>query len=108
MHANASSNNSGFLAGSFGVAAGAGALFFLGEIPRVRKDILMKVPFLDRYFDRTTDPEDNVSLCNQLISEGEILTRSSPSKLLHWGMYGVPAFLFSEQDITVPRLRRGL
>ncbi|KAJ5081709.1 hypothetical protein NUU61_009973 [Penicillium alfredii] len=49
----------GTLAGSFGVAAGTFALFFFGEIPRVRKDILQKVPFLDTYFDRTIAPEDN-------------------------------------------------
>lgn len=55
------SNPSGFLAGSFGVAAATGALFFLGEVPRVRRDILQQFPFLDRYFDRTIPPEDNVS-----------------------------------------------
>lgn len=33
----------------------------LGEVPRVRRDILQKVPFLDTYFDRTIAPEDNVS-----------------------------------------------
>ena len=48
------------LAGSFGVAAGVGAIFFLGEVPRVRRDILQQLPFLDTYFDRTIPPEDNV------------------------------------------------
>ncbi|GKZ16943.1 hypothetical protein AbraIFM66951_010660 [Aspergillus brasiliensis] len=47
------------IAGTFGVAAGTFALFFFGEIPRVRRDILQKVPFLDEYFDRTIAPEDN-------------------------------------------------
>lgn len=28
----------------------------------MRKDILQKVPFLDRYYDRTIPPEDNVSI----------------------------------------------
>ncbi|RAK99118.1 cytochrome b-c1 complex subunit 10 [Aspergillus ibericus CBS 121593] len=47
------------IASTFGVAAGTFALFFFGEIPRVRRDILQKVPFLDEYFDRTIAPEDN-------------------------------------------------
>ncbi|PYH89144.1 hypothetical protein BO71DRAFT_413575 [Aspergillus ellipticus CBS 707.79] len=54
----------GQIAGAFGVAAGTFALFFFGEIPRVRRDILQKVPFLDQYFDRTIAPEDNVTLLN--------------------------------------------
>lgn len=54
--------NSGTIAGSFGVAAGIFAVFFFGEVPRVRKDILQKLPFLDTYLDRTVAPEDNVSL----------------------------------------------
>ncbi|KAJ5805036.1 hypothetical protein N7474_010923 [Penicillium riverlandense] len=49
----------GTLAGSFGVAAGVFAVFFFGEVPRVRKDILQKIPGLDVYFDRTVAPEDN-------------------------------------------------
>ncbi|CAL5869619.1 uncharacterized protein PFLUO_LOCUS3849 [Penicillium psychrofluorescens] len=49
----------GTLAGSFGVAAGVFAVFFFGEVPRVRKDILQKIPGLDTYFDRTVAPEDN-------------------------------------------------
>ncbi|KAJ5666924.1 hypothetical protein N7462_011333 [Penicillium macrosclerotiorum] len=49
----------GTLAATFGVAAGTGALFFLGEVPRVRRDILQQFPFLDTYFDRTIAPEDN-------------------------------------------------
>lgn len=53
--------SSGTLAGSFGVFAGAAALFFLGEVPRVRRDILQQFPFLDTYFDRPIAPEDNVS-----------------------------------------------
>ncbi|KAF7125967.1 hypothetical protein CNMCM5793_002326 [Aspergillus hiratsukae] len=43
----------------FGVAAGTFALFFFGEVPRVRNDILRKVPFLDEYFDRSVPAEDN-------------------------------------------------
>ncbi|KAJ5112469.1 hypothetical protein N7532_000514 [Penicillium argentinense] len=52
-------DHSGTLAGSFGVFAGAAALFFLGEVPRVRRDILQQFPFLDTYFDRPIAPEDN-------------------------------------------------
>lgn len=77
------SDPSGVLAGSFGVAAATGALFFLGEVPRVRRDILQQFPFLDRYFDRTIPPEDNVShaypeYCKLLWSWKLICT--SPSK----------------------------
>ncbi|KAJ5408083.1 hypothetical protein N7509_001966 [Penicillium cosmopolitanum] len=49
----------GTVAGSFGVFAGAAALFFLGEVPRVRRDILQQFPFLDTYYDRPIAPEDN-------------------------------------------------
>lgn len=44
----------------FGVSAGVFAVFFFGEIPRVRKDILQKLPFFKTYLDRTIAPEDNV------------------------------------------------
>jgi hypothetical protein len=53
--------NSGSLAAGFGVAVGSGALFLFGEVPRVRNDILRKLPFLDTYYDRSIAPEDNVS-----------------------------------------------
>jgi hypothetical protein len=52
---------SGTLAASFGVFAGTAALFMLGEVPRVRRDILQRVPGLDTYYDRRIAPEDNVS-----------------------------------------------
>ena len=52
------------IAGTFGVSAGVFALFFLGEVPRVRRDILQKFPFFDQYFDRRVAPEDNVSDLN--------------------------------------------
>jgi hypothetical protein len=42
-----------------GVAAGTFAIFFFGEIPRVRKDILQKVPVIGDYFVREIPPEDN-------------------------------------------------
>lgn len=62
--------SSATIAGTFGVAAGTFALFFFGEIPRVRRDILQKVPFLDEYFDRTIAPEDNVSAFTSYRSSG--------------------------------------
>ncbi|KUL84024.1 hypothetical protein ZTR_07122 [Talaromyces verruculosus] len=49
----------GTIAGGFGVAAGLFAVFFFGEVPRVRKDVLQKLPFFDKYLDRTIPPEDN-------------------------------------------------
>ncbi len=49
----------GSIAAGFGVAAGTFAIFFFGEIPRVRKDILQKVPIIGDYFVREIPPEDN-------------------------------------------------
>ncbi|ODM16510.1 hypothetical protein SI65_08017 [Aspergillus cristatus] len=49
----------GRIVGTFGLAAGVGALFFFGEVPRVRRDILQQFPFFDQYFDRRLAPEDN-------------------------------------------------
>ncbi|KAL3475840.1 ubiquinol-cytochrome-c reductase complex subunit-domain-containing protein [Aspergillus californicus] len=49
----------GSAAALFGVSAGTFALFLFGEVPRVRKDILQKLPFFDTYLDRTVPPEDN-------------------------------------------------
>ena len=54
-------SNSGSIAAGFGVALGSGALFIFGEVPRVRNDILRKLPFFDTYYDRRIAPEDNVS-----------------------------------------------
>ncbi|KAE8317606.1 cytochrome b-c1 complex subunit 10 [Aspergillus transmontanensis] len=47
------------IAATFGASAGVFALFFFGEVPRVRNDILRQLPFFDQYFDRTIAPEDN-------------------------------------------------
>ncbi|EAW13928.1 cytochrome b-c1 complex subunit 10 [Aspergillus clavatus NRRL 1] len=47
------------IASAFGVSAGVFALFFFGEVPRVRNDLLRKVPFLDEYYDRSIPAEDN-------------------------------------------------
>ncbi|KAI5310866.1 hypothetical protein KEM55_005988, partial [Ascosphaera atra] len=45
--------------GGFGVVAAAGALYFLGEVPRVRMDILEKIPVIGPYWHREIPPEDN-------------------------------------------------
>ena len=49
----------GGVAAGFGVAAGTFALFFFGEVPKVRKDILQKVSGIGEYFVREIPPEDN-------------------------------------------------
>jgi hypothetical protein len=46
-------------AGSFGAVAGIFALFFFAEVPKVRKDIMQKVPILGNYFVVEIAPEDN-------------------------------------------------
>ena len=47
------------MAGAFGVSAGIFALLFFDEVPRVRQDILRKVPIIGNYFVREVPPEDN-------------------------------------------------
>ncbi|KAI5284792.1 hypothetical protein KEM54_001070, partial [Ascosphaera aggregata] len=47
------------IAGRFGVFAGTAALFFLGEIPRVRMDVLENIPVIGSYWHREIPPEDN-------------------------------------------------
>lgn len=49
----------GTLAAGFGGVAGIFALFFFAEVPRVREDIMKKVPVLGDYFDVKIAPEDN-------------------------------------------------
>ncbi|KAF1970123.1 hypothetical protein BU23DRAFT_474948 [Bimuria novae-zelandiae CBS 107.79] len=49
----------GGLAAGFGGVAGFFALFFFAEVPRVRKDIMQKVPILGDYFIQEIPPEDN-------------------------------------------------
>jgi hypothetical protein len=46
-------------AGFFGAATGIFALFFFAGVPRVRTDILEKVPILGSYFHHEIPPEDN-------------------------------------------------
>ncbi|RMZ86439.1 hypothetical protein DV736_g6332, partial [Chaetothyriales sp. CBS 134916] len=49
----------GSIAAGFGVAAGIFAVYFFGEVPRVRKDILQNVPVVGEYWVREIAPEDN-------------------------------------------------
>ncbi|QVM09608.1 hypothetical protein D8B26_004263 [Coccidioides posadasii str. Silveira] len=49
----------GSIASGFGVAAGIFAVFFLGDVPRVREDILMNIPVIGSYWERHIAPEDN-------------------------------------------------
>lgn len=54
----------------------------LGEVPRVRRDILQQIPGLDTYYDRRIAPEDNVSRAwLDILASGFVLTHFSPSKL---------------------------
>jgi len=47
------------IGGGFAGVAGIFALFFFGEVPKVRKDILSKVPFVGSYFIREIPADEN-------------------------------------------------
>ncbi|OCK95495.1 uncharacterized protein K441DRAFT_658173 [Cenococcum geophilum 1.58] len=49
----------GTTAGAFAGVAGIFALFFFAEVPRVRIDIMQKIPILGNYFVKEIPPEDN-------------------------------------------------
>ncbi|OBT73969.1 hypothetical protein VF21_05962 [Pseudogymnoascus sp. 05NY08] len=49
----------GLTLAGFGASAGFFALFFFGEVPIVRKDILSKVPFIGERFIREIPASDN-------------------------------------------------
>ncbi|OBT39316.1 hypothetical protein VE00_10068 [Pseudogymnoascus sp. WSF 3629] len=49
----------GMTLAGFGATAGFFALFFFGEVPIVRKDILSKVPFIGERFIREIPASDN-------------------------------------------------
>jgi len=49
----------GVLAAGFGGVAGFFALFFFAEVPKVRDDIMKKIPVLDKFFTNEIPPEDN-------------------------------------------------
>jgi hypothetical protein len=50
---------SAIMTAAFGIAAGTFAVLFFDEVPRVREDILQKLPIVGGYFHRETPPEDN-------------------------------------------------
>ncbi|KAI4754161.1 hypothetical protein E4T52_13718 [Aureobasidium sp. EXF-3400] len=50
---------SGTTAAGFGAVAGIFALFFFADVPKVRKDIMQKVPFIGSHFIKEIAPEDN-------------------------------------------------
>lgn len=53
---------SGLTAGAFGGVAGIAALYFLEGVPRVRRDILQKLPVMGDYWDYEIPASDNVSI----------------------------------------------
>ncbi len=50
---------SGIMASLFGVSVGVFALYFFSAVPRVREDILEKLPGIGDYFHQEVPPEDN-------------------------------------------------
>ena len=50
---------SGITAGGFGAVAGVFALFFFEDLPRVREDIMQKIPIIGGHFVKEIPPEDN-------------------------------------------------
>lgn len=46
-------------AAAFGAVGGAVVLYFLADVPRIRKDIMQKIPLLGDYFVKEIPPEDN-------------------------------------------------
>ncbi len=51
--------NSAPMAATFAAATGIFALFFFAEVPRVRIDIVEKIPVIGSYFKKEIPPEDN-------------------------------------------------
>jgi len=49
----------GVTAASFGAVAGFFALYFFSEVPKVRKDIMQKLPLIGDSFIREIPPSDN-------------------------------------------------
>lgn len=56
--------NSGATLGGFGAVAGFFALFFFSDVPKVRKDIMQKIPIIGDRFKREIPASDNVSVWN--------------------------------------------
>ncbi|MCJ1242319.1 hypothetical protein MMC14_010327 [Varicellaria rhodocarpa] len=51
--------SSGRTASAFGAVAGVFALFFFSDVPKVRKDIMQKMPVIGDYFVKEIPPSDN-------------------------------------------------
>ncbi|OAL55391.1 hypothetical protein IQ07DRAFT_639075 [Pyrenochaeta sp. DS3sAY3a] len=49
----------GLITAGIGGALGFAALWFFAEVPKVRDDIMKKVPILDKFFTKEIAPEDN-------------------------------------------------
>lgn len=88
------------------MSAGIFALFFFGEVPRVRRDILQKFPFFDQYYDRRLPPEDNVSATVSICLElrmGRLTgdATNSPSNLFYRvvASLSMHAVMFSRQVV---------
>lgn len=43
----------------FGGALGVAGIFFASDVPKVRTDIMQKLPFVGSYFIKEIAPEDN-------------------------------------------------
>ncbi|CZT06487.1 uncharacterized protein RAG0_12194 [Rhynchosporium agropyri] len=50
----------GMTLGAFGGVAGVFAVFFFAEIPKVRNDIMVNVPFIGKHFIKEIPPSDNI------------------------------------------------
>lgn len=51
--------SSASIAAGFGVAAGTFAIMFFDSVPKVKEDILKKVPFIASFYTTEIAPEDN-------------------------------------------------
>lgn len=49
----------GTTAAGFGIVAGIFAMQFFSDVPKVRTDIMQKLPVVGEYFVREVPPEDN-------------------------------------------------
>ncbi|KAH8656228.1 ubiquinol-cytochrome-c reductase complex subunit-domain-containing protein [Tricladium varicosporioides] len=49
----------GLTLASFGGVAGVFAIFFFSDVPKVRNDIMIKIPLIGNHFVREIPPSDN-------------------------------------------------
>ncbi|KAK5688270.1 hypothetical protein LTS10_000248 [Elasticomyces elasticus] len=54
-----SAKTQGTMLVGFGAAAGIFALFFFDGVPKVKTDILQKIPFIGEFYKKEVAPEDN-------------------------------------------------